>query len=83
MAVIPVFDNKNIETKDLEVHVAMCEYRRRLIEDKISNVEKDITVLNEQSALSRKLLLGAALSIITGVITTLVSLLINFNFFRS
>lgn len=83
MALIPVPNNKNIESKELEVHVVMCEYRRKVIEDKIEYLEKQIEDTNTRAMMSKKLILGAILSVITGVITTIFSIFLNYNFLKS
>lgn len=83
MAVIPIHNNKSIESKELEVHVVMCEYRRKVMEDKIENIEKQLEDINTRAMMSKKLILGSIFSVITGVITTIFSILLNYNFLKS
>lgn len=83
MSVIPIHNNKSIETKELEVHVVMCEYRRKVMEDKIENIEKQLEDINTRAMMSKKLILGSIFSVITGVITTIFSILLNYNFLKS
>lgn len=83
MSVIPIHNNKSIESKELEVHVVMCEYRRKVMEDKIENIEKQLEDINTRAMMSKKLILGSIFSVITGVITTIFSILLNYNFLKS
>jgi hypothetical protein len=75
MAVINVQSNKNIEFVDLEVHVVMCEQRRLALEEKINAVALRINDYEQQQLANKRLVLGAIVSIVTGIITTIVSLL--------
>jgi len=75
MAVINVHSNKNIEFVDLEVHVVMCEQRRLALEEKINAVADRINDYEQQQLANKRLVLGAIVSIATGIITTIVSLL--------
>ena len=75
MAVINVQSNKNIEFVDLEVHVVMCEQRRLALEEKINAVADRINDYEQQQLANKRLILGAIVSIVTGIITTILSLL--------
>jgi hypothetical protein len=75
MAVINVQSNKNIEFVDLEVHAIMCEQRRLALEEKINAVADRINEYEQQQLANKRLMLGAIVSIVTGIITTIVSLL--------
>lgn len=75
MAVINVQSNKNIEFVDLEVHAIMCEQRRLALEEKINSVTGRIDDYEQQQLANKRLVLGAMISIATGIITTIVSLL--------
>ena len=80
MAVISIPNNKSLEVSDLEAHVMLCEQRRMAIESKILRVEQEIEEIKNQAQASRKLVIGAIISIITGVMTTVFSILLhNFN----
>lgn len=74
MAVINVRSNKNIEFVDLEVHAIMCEQRRLALEEKINSVADRINDYEQQQLANKRLMLGAIVSIATGIITTIVSL---------
>jgi len=77
MAMINVQSNKNIEFVDLEVHAIMCEQRRLALEEKINLVAGRMDDYEQQQLANKKLLLGAIVSIVTGIITTVVSLLMR------
>ena len=74
MAVINVRSDKNIEFVDLEVHAIMCEQRRLALEEKINAVSERIGEYEQQQLANKRLMLGAIVSIVTGIITTIVSL---------
>jgi hypothetical protein len=74
MAIINVQSNKNIEFLDLEVHAIMCEQRRLALEEKINSVALRIEEYEQQQLANKRLMLGAIVSIATGIITTIVSL---------
>ena len=74
MAIINVQSNKNIEFLDLEVHAIMCEQRRLALEEKINAVADRVTEYEQQQLANKRLMLGAIVSIATGIVTTIVSL---------
>jgi hypothetical protein len=74
MAIINVHNNKNIEFLDLEVHAIMCEQRRLALEEKINSVADRIGEYEQQQLANKRLMLGAIVSIATGIVTTIVSL---------
>ena len=74
MAVINVRSNKNIEFVDLEVHAIMCEQRRLALEEKINVVAGRLEEYEQQQLANKRLMLGAIVSIATGIATTIVSL---------
>lgn len=74
MAIINVQSNKNIEFVDLEVHAIMCEQRRLALEEKINAVAGRIEEYEQQQLANKRLMFGAIVSIATGIVTTIVSL---------
>jgi uncharacterized protein (DUF849 family) len=74
MAVINVRSDKNIEFTDLEVHAIMCEQRRLVLEEKINSVALRIEEYEQQQLANKRLMFGAIVSIATGIVTTIVSL---------
>ena len=83
MASIRIPDNRSMESKELEVHVAMCEYRRTVMEDRMSKLEKQIEDTNNRAMMSKKLIVSSIVSVITGVVTTIFSIFLNYSFFKS
>jgi hypothetical protein len=82
MAVISIPNNKSLEVTDLETHVILCEHRRMALESKILRVEHEIEEIKNQAQASKKLVIGAIISIITGVMTAVFSILLNYNFLK-
>jgi hypothetical protein len=80
MAVITIPSNKHPEYSDLETHVLLCEHRRLALEEKIKNLEKEVEQIKAQNKTTKKLILGAVISIITGIMTTVFSVALNYNF---
>jgi hypothetical protein len=77
MAVISIPNNKSLEATDLETHVILCEHRRAVLESKIHRVEQELEEIKNQIKASKRLVIGAIISIITGVMTTVFSILIH------
>lgn len=77
MAVINVRSNKNIEFVDLEVHAIMCEQRRLALEEKITEVAEKLKEFEKHDKANKKLMLGAIVSIITGLISTVISVALH------
>jgi len=72
----------NLEKESLEAHVDLCALRyesldRRLttIEEKVDDIHKDITDGNKSMT---KVLIGAAGTIVAGLLSTIVVLLLSF-----
>lgn len=77
MAVIRIPDNKNQELINLETHVALAEQRRSLIEDRIKKLEEKFSVLEQDERLSRRLLIGSLITIMGGILTTILTILLR------
>jgi hypothetical protein len=77
MGLINVQPDKNIEFRDLEVHAIMCEQRRTVLEEKINAVAVRFSEYEQQQLANKRLMIGAIVSIITGIITTAISLLMR------
>ena len=80
-----------LERENLEAHVDQCSLRFRVldvkfdrIEEKFERVEKALQEMaNKQvtdSKSNNKVLIGAAATVIAGLLSTIVLLLLNFNF---
>ena len=55
----------------------LCEHRRAALEARIYRVEQEIAEIKSQARASRKLVIGAIISIVTGVMTTVFSILLH------
>jgi len=77
MSVIRLSDNKNQELTNLETHVALAEQRRSLIEDRIKKLEEKFSVLEQDERLSRRLLIGSLITILGGILTTILTILLR------
>lgn len=65
---------KNLELVDLEAHVLLCDERRLVLEEKIARVERDLKEITDQAIISRRLFLGSVVSILSGIISTIVAI---------
>jgi hypothetical protein len=77
MSVIRLSDNKNQEFSNLETHVILAEQRRALIEDRIKKLEEKFSVLEQDERLSRRLLIGSLITILGGILTTILTILLR------
>lgn len=77
-----------LERENLEAHVDLCAERYRVLEEKLDNLDKKFdrieTAVREltdkqaqDKASSNKLLIGAAATVIAGLLSTVVLLLLN------
>lgn len=79
----PMTQTTNLERESLEAHVDLCALRyqsldRRLttIEEKVEEIHKDIT---EGQKSMTKVLIGTAGTIVAGLLSTIIVLLLNFS----
>lgn len=77
MAVIRIPDTKNQELTNLETHVVLAEQRRSLIEERIKKLEEKFSVLEQDERLSRRLLIGSLITILGGILTTILTILLR------
>lgn len=77
MSVIRIPDNRIQESSNLETHVVLCEQRRARTEERIKELEEKFTVLEQDERLSRRLLLGSLITIIGGILTTILTILLR------
>jgi hypothetical protein len=70
MGLIQIPDNKHIENTNLETHVALSLARNNSLEERIGRAEKKIDDMEEQTKAIKRILLGAAISTLFGVIGT-------------
>jgi len=70
MGFVQLPDNKNIENINLEAHVALSLARNNALEERIIRAEKKINDMEEQTRAIKRILLGAAISTLFGVMGT-------------
>jgi flagellar biosynthesis/type III secretory pathway chaperone len=75
MSVIPIQNNKDVEKTNLETHVILSLERNAGLLERIQNLEKKISDVVEQSRANKRILHGAIITVITGVISTVFSLI--------
>jgi len=75
MSLIPIQSNKDIEKTNLETHVILCAERNAGLLERILTLEKKINDVVEQSRANKRILVGAAISVATGVISTIFALI--------
>jgi hypothetical protein len=80
MTVIRVPSNKSVELTDLEAHVVLCEQRRKSFNGRIESLESKFSMLEEQERTSRRLLVGSLVTIATGILTTLLAVILRYHF---
>jgi hypothetical protein len=80
MSVIRVPSNKSIELTDLEAHVVLCEQRRESVDVRIDKLEEKFSSLEEQERISRRLLIGSLITIATGILTTILAVILRYKF---
>jgi hypothetical protein len=74
-----ISSSKNIELVDLEAHVILCEERRQTLEDKIIRVERDLKTISDEAVANRRLFTVSMLSIISGIISTIISVSMRYH----
>jgi len=80
MSVIKIPSNKSIELTDLEAHVVLCEQRRESVDERIDKLEEKFSSLEEQERISRRLLIGSLITIATGILTTILAVVLRYKF---
>ena len=68
MAAIIVSDNKRIEYKDLEAHVNISQERYRVLEERIERAEREVEKLHEENRANKRIVVGAVVSLLSGII---------------
>jgi len=81
-------NQSRLERENLEAHVALCAERYRVLEEKLNRLEAKVDSLTDAMAKvsekqtaaslsSNKLVIGAAATVIAGLLSTVVLLLLN------
>jgi tetrahydromethanopterin S-methyltransferase subunit G len=72
----------NLEKESLEAHVDLCALRYKNLDERLSNVEEKIDEVHkdiqEGNKSMTKVLIGAAGTIVAGLLSTIVVLLMSF-----
>ena len=72
----------DIEKENLESHVELCALRYQNLESRLSNIETKVEVLagkiEESKASMSKVIIGATATIVAGMLSTIVTILIKF-----
>jgi len=71
--------HKNIELTDLEAHVLLSTQRRDALEEKIKRVEDELKYIEDQQLISRRLFVGSIVSILTGILSTAIAVMMRFH----
>ncbi len=83
-------NQSRLERENLEAHVDLCAERYRVLEEKLNRLEAKLDGLTEaltkvadkqtaSTISSNKLVIGAAATVIAGLLSTVVVLLLNLN----
>tara|TARA_B100001057_G_scaffold113666_1_gene111966 strand:- start:3937 stop:4224 length:288 start_codon:yes stop_codon:yes gene_type:complete len=83
-------NQSRLERENLEAHVDLCAERYRVLEEKLNRLEVKVDGLTtamskvaekqtSASLSSNKLIIGAAATVIAGLLSTIVLLLLNLN----
>ena len=72
-------NHKNIELTDLEAHVLLSTQRRDALEEKIKRVEDELKYIEDQHLISRRLFVGSIVSILTGILSTAIAVMMRFH----
>ena len=83
-------NQSRLERENLEAHVDLCAERYRVLEEKLNRLETKVDGLTtamskvaekqtSASMSSNKLIIGAAATVIAGLLSTIVLLLLNLN----
>ena len=83
-------NQSRLERENLEAHVDLCAERYRVLEEKLNRLEAKMDGLTEaltkvadkqtaSTLSSNKLVIGAAATVIAGLLSTVVVLLLNLN----
>jgi tetrahydromethanopterin S-methyltransferase subunit G len=72
----------SLEKQSLEAHVDLCALRYQQLDDRLTSVEKKIATIHEDMRQGQnslvKVIVGAATTIVAGLLTTVVTILMKF-----
>jgi hypothetical protein len=72
----------DLEKRDLESHVELCALRYSQLENRLGTIEKNVeklsTSISASSNSMQKVILGATATIVAGMLSTVVTILMKF-----
>lgn len=75
-------ETTDIEKSNLESHVELCALRYKNLETRLTNIESKVESLNikivEGNASMSKVIIGASATIVAGLLSTVVTILLKF-----
>ena len=73
----------SLEKKNLEAHVDLCAQRYEVLEGRLTKIEQKVEAIHEDIAHGNKslikVIIGATGTIVAGLLSTIVVLLVNFS----
>lgn len=70
--------NKDVEYSSLEAHVALSVERNRALEIRLTDVERQLASVKGEVRANKLYVIGAAATILAGVLSTIVALIVRF-----
>jgi len=79
MSLIHISDNSGNrdESSDLGTHVLLCAQKYQVLMDRVDRIEKRIDDIIQQSKDNKRIIIGAFITVVTGTITSLITILIK------
>jgi hypothetical protein len=81
MEILMSFEPTEIEKQNLEAHVELCAQRYTALEGRLSTIEKKVddlqSIVEKSHASTVKVLVGTAGTVVTGVLSTIVLILMK------
>ena len=75
-------ETTEIEKSNLESHVELCALRYKNLENRLSTIESKVEILSgkieESKSSMSKVVIGATATIVAGILSTIVTILIKF-----
>jgi hypothetical protein len=65
------------ESSDLGTHVLLCSQKYQVLMDRVDRIEKRIDDIIQQNKDNKRIIIGAFITVVTGTITSLITILIK------
>lgn len=75
MSLLRIPTNTDPESVDLETHVLLAAQRYKILEDRIQKLEQKTDRIIERATHTRRVMIGALVTVVTGAITSFITLL--------